>query len=279
MGAFVKNLRTPLGLALLSLWATSANAQAWSYGASGAASSAAVVLPASATGPGYQFGVRCLDHRLDVYISRPNPKPNEIVQVRYSLDGGPFVSSTWSSLVGGIGLSAGSANQFAQLLENGLQLIMEIPGEAAPAQRITISLEGARNSIVRVRSNCGELPPIAMAVPSSRPEDSSRPPPPPPARVAFVTNPTWTARPTSHDIYPPAALRESREGSASMRCVITSSGGVTNCNLVAEDPPGLGVGNALLNAAPQFRLNPTMRDGASAVGAGVNVSFQFVRPV
>jgi TonB family protein len=91
-------------------------------------------------------------------------------------------------------------------------------------------------------------------------------------------NPKWMTRPTGDmlaSVYPRAALQKGVDGRAVINCGVTVEGFLSTCQIVSEEPEGLGFGAAALQLAPQFRLTPKIDNGkpvASRVDIPVNWS-------
>lgn len=77
--------------------------------------------------------------------------------------------------------------------------------------------------------------------------------------------------------YPEQAARLNIEGIASLHCTVTVAGTLTDCSVLAEDPPGFGFGEAALKMTPQFKMRP-----ASAVAtpaqSDVKIPVRFKLP-
>jgi hypothetical protein len=56
-------------------------------------------------------------------------------------------------------------------------------------------------------------------------------------------------------------------GHAIIRCRIIAAGAVTACSVIAEDPPGRGLGEATLKLSAAWRAPSTTADGTSTAGA------------
>lgn len=87
----------------------------------------------------------------------------------------------------------------------------------------------------------------------------------------------WLRRPSNEDI-----RREARRlrgtGRAVLRCVVDSTGHMSNCVVVAETPENLGVGEVALRLAPIFKLTPVNACGASTEGDTIFLPIRLVAP-
>ena len=87
----------------------------------------------------------------------------------------------------------------------------------------------------------------------------------------------WLRRPTAGDIraaFPSNPEAQRRGGSATLQCIVTTTGAARDCSVAAEDPAGLGFGQAALTLAPQFLFRPAIHDG-QPVESGVRVPITF----
>lgn len=118
------------------------------------------------------------------------------------------------------------------------------------------------------------LTPPPVATPAAVTPAETRPAATPPARAGAVR---WAQRPSAQRIsslYPSRALRAGTNGAVMLDCVVRADFG-TSCTVASETPRGSGFGSAALNAVTAYRAQPTLSDGASAVGARTRISIQF----
>ncbi len=85
-----------------------------------------------------------------------------------------------------------------------------------------------------------------------------------------VTAPVWLKLPTSAEFNAhrsARATRMGRTGSAVMRCVVKSDGGLDQCVALSETPAGLGFGASAVDMAGLFQMAAKTTDGLAVGGA------------
>ncbi len=113
---------------------------------------------------------------------------------------------------------------------------------------------------------------IALAAPAF----AQAPAPPPAPRQ--ITNPDWLKKPTAESLFslwPPEAAKRGIGGRADIGCVITAQGTLRNCQILAEDPPGMGFGAAAIALTPQFLMKPMLIDGKPVDGGQVRLPIRW----
>lgn len=96
-----------------------------------------------------------------------------------------------------------------------------------------------------------------------------------------VTEPNWLRQPNGDVFsryYPDRAQRMEVSGRVTMRCRVTESGELTQCQIASETPAGYGFGDAALRLVPYFRLNPLDLDGRAVAGRMITVPVAFQGP-
>jgi hypothetical protein len=88
----------------------------------------------------------------------------------------------------------------------------------------------------------------------------------------------WLAAPTYSDVaaaYPAKARASKAAGRATLYCNFVSDGRLTACDVVAEEPRGMGFGAAARKLAPLFRSPTELGDGKGLIGASLQLPFTF----
>jgi protein TonB len=120
--------------------------------------------------------------------------------------------------------------------------------------------------------------PIAPTPPTMAVVQSIEPPTPAPTAPPVLTSPDWLHMPDAaafSKYYPSAALDQNLGGSVTLACVVTASGHVENCSVIAETPKGAGFGGAAQKLAQFFQMRPQTRDGQPVDGASVHIPIRF----
>jgi hypothetical protein len=95
----------------------------------------------------------------------------------------------------------------------------------------------------------------------------------------YLTHPVWlrTISPDPNQpVFPEDAAKAGlKTGSATVDCVMSASGALTNCAVVSESNPGLGFGEMAKKIAELFVANPWTEDGLPADGAHVRMPIRM----
>lgn len=120
--------------------------------------------------------------------------------------------------------------------------------------------------------------PIDSTPPTITPIQTLEPPTPTPTAPPVLTSPDWLHMPDAaafSKYYPAAALDRNLGGAVTLACVVTASGHVENCSVIAETPKGAGFGGAAQKLAQFFQMRPQTRDGQPVDGASVHIPIRF----
>lgn len=120
----------------------------------------------------------------------------------------------------------------------------------------------------------------AVAEPQSAPTVARRPDISLPLE-GMVTKPDWVEKPNGDDFanyYPRIPELLGISGRTLMRCDVSATGTLENCNITQEQPAGLGFGDAALKISQFFRMKPMSVDGAPVAGAKINIPITFAGP-
>lgn len=94
-----------------------------------------------------------------------------------------------------------------------------------------------------------------------------------------LTKPRWIATLTADGmaaVYPEAATKAGvKSGSAAVRCVITATGALSDCQAVREAPAGLDFGAAAIKAVSLMRMNPWTKEGDTVDGLTITIPITF----
>jgi protein TonB len=118
---------------------------------------------------------------------------------------------------------------------------------------------------------------IASTIPPGRIDGPvTIPLPPPPPKPSVITNPSWSRQPQGD--FPERALSRGVEsGRVVLNCLVAPSGSMSDCQIVSEEPSGMGFGQEAIRGTRRARLSPRTVDGA-ATGARVTFTTRFQAP-
>ncbi len=100
----------------------------------------------------------------------------------------------------------------------------------------------------------------------------------PPRPPAVITRPRWASQPSAAQMeraFPRRAIADGISGTASLNCLVSAAGTLSNCSVAAETPRGQGFGRAASSLTPFFRMSPGTVDGQAIDGARVAFTVRF----
>jgi protein TonB len=103
----------------------------------------------------------------------------------------------------------------------------------------------------------------------------------PPRSPPVITRPRWASQPSADQMsraFPERALQDGTSGTASLTCLVSAAGSLSNCAVTAETPSNRRFGSAALGLTRYFRMQPGAVDGQAIDGARVSFSVRFAAP-
>lgn len=95
-----------------------------------------------------------------------------------------------------------------------------------------------------------------------------------------LSQPVWIKAPGFADMAAawPKGAGDLQEGAATLRCSVSSTGGLRNCQRYNELPRGKGFGAAAMGMVDRFELKVSEADLKQVKGGLINVPFRFLNP-
>jgi TonB family protein len=96
-----------------------------------------------------------------------------------------------------------------------------------------------------------------------------------------MLKPDWAIKPKGADlvdVYPPEAVKAGIGGAATISCVVSVEGRLTDCKVLDETPAQAGFGAAALKLSERFQMKPMSRDGHPVSGGMVRIPIRFALP-
>lgn len=120
---------------------------------------------------------------------------------------------------------------------------------------------------------------VTLSIPVPRPVENAAPATPePPRPAAVITRPRWASQPNAAQMaraYPRAAIENGVSGTASLNCLVSAAGTLSNCSVTSQTPASASFGRAASNLAQYFRMSPGTVDGHAIDGARVAFTVRF----
>jgi TonB family protein len=103
-----------------------------------------------------------------------------------------------------------------------------------------------------------------------------------PSEPKVITRPVWVQRPSGEDMaryYPAAATKAGvTDAQVVLECAVTADGRLEKCRTRMEKPADHGFGEATIELAQHFRMQPLDHDGARTAGGVINIPIVFHDP-
>ncbi|CAN5313286.1 hypothetical protein BH09PSE1_BH09PSE1_00760 [soil metagenome] len=103
-------------------------------------------------------------------------------------------------------------------------------------------------------------------------------PPQPPRPPAVITSPRWASQPNAAQMtraYPRGAIENGVSGTASLNCLVSATGTLSNCSVTSQTPASAGFGRAAQGLTRYFQMRPGTVDGQPIDGARVAFTVRF----
>lgn len=122
------------------------------------------------------------------------------------------------------------------------------------------------------------LPVLALALTATQPAEPAatevvNTPPP-----NFILQPDWVSTPQGADVmrlFPTEAVKTGTSGQAIVQCGVLADGSLDRCEVVAEQPQGLGFGEASVELATAYRMKSVTLDGQPVDGGQILIPFAW----
>lgn len=119
---------------------------------------------------------------------------------------------------------------------------------------------------------------LTFDMPVLKPVEDVAPARPQPRPPAVITRPRWASQPSAAQMtraYPDRAITNGISGTASLNCLVSAAGTLSNCSVTSETPRGQGFGRAAGGLTQFFRMSPGTVDGQAIDGARVAFTVRF----
>lgn len=149
--------------------------------------------------------------------------------------------------------------------------VNDLPAPPAPTTEVVAVTQG---------ETVADGPTISVAEKVPEPVADVDPAPVAEPAPPVITSPTWIRQPSAEQLmraYPDRALEAGIGGSATLNCLVQTSGRVTDCRVTRETPANQGFGRAAQGLSRHFQISPRTVNGA-AEGSRVNIGIRFNPP-
>ena len=153
------------------------------------------------------------------------------------------------------------------------------PAPNAPIHQSPLPQTPTETFTAAVSDTAATAGPITIAVPVPvGPVTDAAPVADPPRPPAVITRPRWASQPSAAQLtraYPARAIENGVSGTASLNCLVSASGTLSNCSVTSQTPPSAGFGRAAESLTRYFQMSPGTVDGQPIDGARVAFTVRF----